>query len=90
MQNRVVRYFSRVGTAVSVLLNVLLGGSSNQTLSARNYELKRSREPNIVWAIDILFFWDKDHCMNSWLYWFLRKDVQHEMNKEKYDGEKGR
>lgn len=83
MQNRVVRYFSRVGTAVSVLLNVLLGGSSNQTLSARNYELKRSREPNIVWAIDILFFWDKDHCMNSWLYWFLRKDVQHEMNKEK-------
>lgn len=90
MQNRVVRYFSRVGTAVSVLLNVLLGGSSNQTLSARNYELKRSREPNIVWVIDILFFWDKDHCMNSWLYWFLRKDVQHEMNKEKYDGEKGR
>jgi hypothetical protein len=88
MQNIVVRYFSRVGTALSVLLNVLLGGSSNQTLSARNYELKRSGEPNIVWVIDILFFWDKDHCMNSWLYWFLRKDVQHEMNKEKYDGEK--
>jgi hypothetical protein len=83
MQNRVVRYFSRVGTAVSVLLNVLLGGPSNQTLSARNYELKRSGKPNIVWLIDLLFFWDKDHCMNSWLYWFMRKDVQFEMNKEK-------
>lgn len=86
MQNRVVRYFSRVGTAVSVLLNVLLGGPSNQTLSARNYELKRSGKPNIVWLIDLLFFWDKDHCMNSWLYWFLRKDVQFEMNKEKTNG----
>lgn len=86
MQNRVVRYFSRVGTAVSVLLNVLLGGPSNQTLSARNYELKRNGKPNIVWLIDFLFFWDKDHCMNSWLYWFLRKDVQFEMNKEKTNG----
>jgi len=86
MQNRVVRYFSRVGTAVSVLLNVLLGGPSNQTLSARNYELKRSGKPNIVWLIDLLFFWDKDHCMNSWLYWFMRKDVQFEMNKEKSNG----
>lgn len=86
MQNRVVRYFSRVGTAVSVLLNVLLGGPSNQTLSARNYELKRNGKPNIVWLIDLLFFWDKDHCMNSWLYWFLRKDVQFEMNKEKTNG----
>lgn len=86
MQNRVVRYFSRVGTAVSVLLNVLLGGPSNQTLSARNYELKRSGKLNIVWLIDILFFWDKDHCMNSWLYWFMRKDVQFELNKEKTNG----
>ena len=86
MQNLVVRYFSRVGTASSVLLNVLLGGASNQTLSARNYGLKRVGKPNLVWLIDVLFFWDRDHCMNSWLYWFLRKDVQHEMKKEKMNG----
>ncbi len=86
MQNPVVRYFSRVGTALSVLLNVLLGGSSNQTLSARNYALRREGKPNIVGLIDLLFFWDQDHCMTSWLYWFLRKDVQYEMNKEKTNG----
>jgi len=85
MQHTVLRYFSRVGTAVSVLLNVLLGGSSNQTLSARNYGLKRQGKPNFVWLIDRLFFWERDHCMTCWLYWFLRKDVQHEM-KENLDG----
>lgn len=90
MQNVVVRYFSRVGTAASVLLNVLIGGRSNQTLSARNYELKRVNKPNLVWLIDILFFWDKNHCMNSWLYWFLRKDVQHEMKEENTIGQKRR
>lgn len=85
MRNRVVRYFSRVGTAISVLLNVLLGGASNQTLSARNYALQKQGKPNFVWLIDTLFFWDDNHCMTSWLYWFLRKDVQHEM-KEKLNG----
>lgn len=90
MQNTVVRYFSRVGTAVSVLSNVLIGGKSNQTLSARNYELKRMNKPNCVWLIDTLFFWDKNHCMTSWLYWFLRKDVQHEMKEESTIGQKGR
>lgn len=86
MQDIVVRYFSRVGTALSVLLNVLLGGSSNQTLSARNYARKKEGKPNLVWLIDRLFFWEKDHCMISWLYWFLRKDVQYEMTKENKNG----
>jgi hypothetical protein len=70
---------------MSVLLNVILGGSSNQTLSARNYALKKAGKPNIVWLLDKVFFWDIDHCMTSWLYWFLRKDVQYEM-KEKDRG----
>ena len=32
------KYFERVGIALSVLLNVVLGGYSNQTFSARNHE----------------------------------------------------
>ena len=89
MKNPVIRYFLRVGIALSVLLNVLLGGPSNQTLSARNYALKRVGKPNIVWLIDSIFFWDKDHCMNSWLYWFLHRNMHLEileMNEEKLNG----
>jgi hypothetical protein len=83
MAETVIKYFSRVGTAISVLLNVLLGGSSNQTLSARNYALKREGKPNCVWLIDKMFFLEENHCMTSWSYWISRKDVQFEMNKEK-------
>lgn len=86
MHNHVVRYFLRVGTALSVLLNVLLGGPSNQTLSARNYALKRAGKPNIVWLIDTVIFWHKDHCMNSWLYWFMHQNMHLEMNEEKLNG----
>lgn len=86
MIQNVIKYLQRVGTAVSVLLNVLLGGSSNQTLSARNYELKRQGKPNCVWFIDKIFFLEENHCMTSWSYWISRKDVQFEMYKEKLDG----
>jgi hypothetical protein len=65
------RYLKRVGIALSVLLNVLLGGSSNQTFSARNYHWKRNYKPNIYKAIDFVF--GKDHCLISWVYWETRK-----------------
>jgi len=67
-------YFWRVGIALSILINVLLGGYSNQTFSARNYAWKRRGQPNIVWLIDLLFNDDK-HCLQSWTYWILRKDI---------------
>lgn len=69
------KYIARVGTAFSVLVNVILGGPSNQTFSARNYNWKRNGKPNIVWLIDGIFF-DKHHCLHSWSYWILRKDIE--------------
>lgn len=66
------KYFMRVGIALSVLLNVILGGSSNQTFSARNWGWKRNNLPNLVWLIDAIsyrIFGDKDHCLKSWVYW---------------------
>jgi hypothetical protein len=69
------KYFERVGIALSVLLNVMLGGYSNQTFSARNHEWKRRGKPNLVWTIDRIFFWDSDHCLRSWTYWIVRKDL---------------
>ena len=65
------KYLYRVGIALSVLLNVLLGGYSNQTFSARNWDWKRRGFPSLVWLIDLLL--GKSHCMNSWVYWYTRK-----------------
>ena len=72
---KIIKYFRRIGVALSVLFNVILGGHSNQTFSARNYEWKRNSQSNLVWLIDKLFFMDKDHSMHSWSYWILRKDT---------------
>lgn len=70
MEN-IKKYLTRVGVALSVLLNVILGGASNQTFSARNYQWKRDSKPNIVWLIDK--FIGEDHCSNCWVYWKVRE-----------------
>ena len=69
---KMVRYTFRVFTALSVLLNVLLGGSLNQTFSARNWQWKKDKKLNIVWLIDLTF--GKDHCSECWVWWKTRKN----------------
>ena len=66
------KYIHRVLTALSVLLNVLLGGENNQTFSARNWQWKKQGKPNIVWLIDGII--GQTHCALCWVYWKLRKD----------------
>lgn len=72
---KVYKYIERVGIALSVLLNVLLGGYSNQTFSARNYGWKREGKPNLVWLIDTIFWFDPNHCLDAWTYWIIRKEI---------------
>lgn len=89
-------YLSRIGIALSVLLNVILGGYSNQTFSARNYAWQKRGCYNLVWVIDsIYYYWlwvlniacsspkldPLDHCMRAWVYWRVRKDVIHGHSK---------
>ena len=66
-----IKYLTRVGLAMSVLLNVLIGGASNQTFSARNFQWKREGKFNIVWLIDYLL--GKNHCSICWAYWKVRE-----------------
>ena len=72
----VFNYFRRVGIAISVLFNVMIGGHSNQTFSARNWAWKREGKPNLVSVIDAICFWDSHHCAVSWSYWFIRKEIK--------------
>jgi len=52
--------------ALDQLLNTLLGGWSDETLSSRSYRLslKGNSVPRKV--IDIILFFDKDHCKSSY------------------------
>ena len=56
-----------VAIAVDQLANALLGGYSDETISARTWRL-RSRRP-YCWlrpAIDRVFFWQLDHCRSAY------------------------
>lgn len=66
------KYALRILIALSVLVNVVLGGSNNQTLSARNYEWKRKRKLNVVRLIDALI--GEDHCRVCWIAWKRRRN----------------
>lgn len=90
----ILRYIERIGIALSVLFNVILGGQSNQTFSARNYYWKLTGKPNLVWLIDFLFLWkEKYHCERSWAYWAFKiknydvtkKDLLNIMDDTYYD-----
>ena len=61
----------RVGIALSILINVILGGKSNQTFSARNYQGKKEGKKNLVWFIDLVL--QKGHCQMCWVNWTIRK-----------------
>lgn len=58
--------------ALDQLLNTLLGGMADETLSARLY---RTRHPMQRW-VDTLFFWDREglvrHCELSYRAELLR------------------
>jgi hypothetical protein len=73
---KIYKYFQRIFIAVSVLLNVILGGYSNQSFSARNYAWKREGKPNIIRLIDLIFWFNPDHCAQAWSYWVVRKEIK--------------
>lgn len=72
------KYLNRVGTSASILLNAIIGGKSNQTFSARQYERSRQGKPNLIWIIDRIFFLEKNHCMESWIKWeIISRAIKH-------------
>lgn len=56
------RYLKNILVSLDQLLNTLLGGNPDETLSSRAYHLK---EKGIYWPSNLingLFFLTKDHC----------------------------
>ena len=51
----------QIGIAFDQLVNALLGGYADETLSAR---IHRTRSP-LERYLDAIFFWDENHCRTS-------------------------
>lgn len=64
----------QVAIAIDQLLNTLLGGMSDETLSARAHRTGSAWEP----VIDALFFWQADHCQDAYISEKERKQLPSE------------
>lgn len=59
----------QIAIAFDQLLNTLLSGFADETLSARAWRMqyKKRRWMLVRIIIDTVFFWQEDHCRNSYL-----------------------
>lgn len=64
----------QIAIAVDQLANALLGGMADETLSARAHRTGSAWEP----VIDALFFWQSDHCFESYMSEKDRKQLPQE------------
>lgn len=102
-------YALRIFITTSMLVNVILGGRTGQTFSARNWEWKRQGKPNLVFFIDgICILLDNlirsyserfcrrqiycvtlnQHCMRSWVWWRLGKNMLSEFDEIMFQEQK--
>ena len=75
---RLLGRLKQIAIALDQLVNTLLGGWADETLSAR---LWREELNGKMWArvlrptVDILFFFDPNHCYTSYLSEIKRKQL---------------
>jgi len=74
MRMEMIQYFTRIGIALSVLFNVIWFGVSNQTFSARNWQLYRNGKTNMVSTIDLMAM-TIGRMMKKSLTFFFGKDM---------------
>jgi hypothetical protein len=61
----------QVVMAFDQLVNALLGGWADETLSARCHRTKSIFEP----VINVIFFWQPDHCRKAYEWEMSRGDL---------------
>jgi hypothetical protein len=70
-------YLHQVSLAIDQLLNTLLAGHADETLSARAYrcQFDKRRWMIVRRTLDGIFFWQDGHCFNSYLSELERKHL---------------
>lgn len=63
------KYSRQLLIAIDQLLNTLLAGYADETLSARAWRMseKKRRWEVLRKVIDGIFFWEDEHCFNAYL-----------------------
>lgn len=62
-----MQYLRKVLISIDQLINTLLGGWPDETLSSRCY--RWAKDGVYIWpqkTVNSLFFWQKDHCKSSY------------------------
>lgn len=63
-----INYFKSIFIAIDQLINAIFRGWPDETLSSRAYRLEKNNITSIPRKIiDILFFFDKNHCEESYI-----------------------
>lgn len=75
---RKTTYLYNVGVALDQTVNAFLGGSADETLSARAHRMRVKKQKYWWWVadvIDFILFFDKHHCETSYLAELQRKHL---------------
>lgn len=74
------QYLLNLGIAVDQLFNVLFGGWPDETLSAvaHRYAPYSMRWNIVRKLLNLIFFWQDDHCLDSYLAEVERKQLPRE------------
>ena len=76
---KVAAYAKSVGIAADQLINAVLGGRPSETLSVRAYRLGvldgRRGWRRVVWVINKLFWWQKNHCRGAYAAYGKREQT---------------
>jgi hypothetical protein len=78
MVNKVLKYVKNNLIAFDQQCNSLLFGEPDETLSARSYRLRCDGWWFAYYGINLLFFWQDDHCKGSYVSEMLRKHLPEE------------
>lgn len=52
--------------ALDQLINTLIGGYADETLSSRAHRRRLRGKGGVAWVIDHIFFWQDEHCKTAY------------------------
>jgi hypothetical protein len=79
------RWLLNLAIALDQLINALLRGEPDETLSSRAHRMRERGQPYWGWTadvIDALFFWQPGHCAAAWRSELERNQLPPSMRPE--------
>lgn len=72
--NKFTNYVYEVLLAVDQLGNAILNGDEDMSISARSYliSVRDGKDFHRKW-IDLVFFWQTDHCKNAFISEYIKR-----------------